>query len=254
MTNGKFQCETRVRIGRISLKGVARGLKQVDVSVGKVVDEVEIIHIDVFNIHADDVSAIFASLKVKGHFTLTVALNHGIILIFLDNEKFGIVFIEHELGQLMAFVEIDDGAVNDTTALAEGKGESLALSGRSGGGEIHFLVVLISQDKRAFHGRDRTCNRFSDDFRTTIVQGVEGTVDIGGISVWVTHEVPTRKHNTICLDQGNLTTTSISTSIELQRNFLVVGIEVAHARLEVKTAVDALIINPFKFLILVKVV
>ena len=114
----EHQAEAVGVVACAGLEGVARGLEQVDVHAGHIVDEVEVIHLHVLGLHGEGVGAVLAGLEADGHLGLVGAANDGVILIALWDVELGAVRVELELGQLAAFVETDDSIVDNTATLA----------------------------------------------------------------------------------------------------------------------------------------
>ena len=154
VARGEHELETVGIVGRLGLEAVARGLEQVDVLAGQVVDEVQVGEADVLAVEAQVVAAVLLGLEADGHGTHLFAADDGVVLAVDRDVDLGATLSELELGQLATSVEAHDGAVDEVAAVAEVEGEhgSLALSIRIGGGEGQRLSILSSHDKDTLHG------------------------------------------------------------------------------------------------------
>ena len=114
----KHQAEARSVVAGGSLEGVARGLEQVDIGAGHIVDEVEVVHLDILGVNADGIGAVLFGLEVDGHLAFGGAANDGVVAVALRDIELGAVLEELELRQLLAFTKADDGAVDDGATVA----------------------------------------------------------------------------------------------------------------------------------------
>ena len=124
VTGGEHEGEAAFAVGGLSIEAVARGGEQVDVVAVHVVDEVEVAEAHFLAAEVEGVVAVLFSFEVDGHFTHSVAIDHSVVLAFDGHVDLGVVFVELELGQHVAFAEADDGAVDHVVAAGEVKDES----------------------------------------------------------------------------------------------------------------------------------
>ena len=113
VAGGEDQFEARSVVGGLSVEAVARVVEEVDIVAGEVVDEVEVAELDVVVVEADGVAAVLLSLEVDRHFAFVLSIDHSVVLAFQRDVDLGATFSELELGQLAAFAEADDGAVQE---------------------------------------------------------------------------------------------------------------------------------------------
>ena len=202
VASGEHELETVGIVGRLGLEAVARGLEQVDVLAGQVVDEVQIGEADVLAVEAQGVAAVLLGLEADGHLTHLFAADDGVVLAVDRDVDLGATLSELELGQLATSVEAHDGAVDEVAAVAEVEGEHGALALRIVGGEGHcwFLFILSGHDKDALHGLDVLAFDGSKEYAVRI-HGVETTVALepGGNGEGIAYEVPTWEINMISL-------------------------------------------------------
>ena len=119
----EHEAEAAGVVGDLSLEAVARVGNQVDVGAGHVVDEVEVLHLNVFGVDAEGVGAVLFSFEADRHFTDFFSVDDGVVLVALFEIDLGAVVAELELRQLTAFTEADDGTVNKLAAVGNVQGE-----------------------------------------------------------------------------------------------------------------------------------
>ena len=76
----------------------------------------QVAELNVFGGEAEGVVAVFGSLEVHGQFTLSLGINHSVILTILRDVDLSVVWIELELLKAFAFTEIEDGYIRYTIA------------------------------------------------------------------------------------------------------------------------------------------
>ena len=116
---------------------VTRGLEQVHIRARHIINKVQIAHLHAFGVHREGVGAVLLRLEIHRNLvcrdvpwcvsTIGYA-DHGIVVAVLRDIDLGVVVPHLELGQLAAFTKADNGTVDDTTAMAEVEGKSLALT------------------------------------------------------------------------------------------------------------------------------
>ena len=118
-------------VGRAGCEGVARVGQQVDIGASKVVDEVEVFHLDVLSVDAEGVGTVLGSVEADGSGVLVDAAHHGKLFFTFVDVKLGTVVSNLEFRQSMILVEthyctVDDSAFvivkvdNDTVFNASG--------------------------------------------------------------------------------------------------------------------------------------
>ena len=164
----EHEAEAAGVVGDLSLEAVARVGNQVDVGAGHVVDEVEVLHLNVFGVDAKGVGAVVFSLEADRHLTFGFAADDCVFAVVLSDADLGAVLTELELGQLTAFTEADDGAVDDIATVAGDVHDDFFTSGVwSCGADFQFLTILVSDDEEALHDSDFVAFA-SDDFTTVL--------------------------------------------------------------------------------------
>ena len=91
----------------------------------------EVAHFHAFGVDGEGVGAILVGLEVEGHLALGIGIDYGVIHIVLRDIELRAVAPYLEFGQLMAFADADDGAVDDSgrCALILSKGRNAASVG-----------------------------------------------------------------------------------------------------------------------------
>ena len=72
----------------------------------------EIIEVDFLSSEAEGVVAVLFSLEAEGQLALVLGVDDGVVLAVLRDIDLRVVLVELELGQLVAFIETHDGAVD----------------------------------------------------------------------------------------------------------------------------------------------
>ena len=117
--SAEHQAEAAFVVVALGIEGIARGGDQIYIGTRDVINKVQIIHLHVLGVDADGVGAIFGSLEVDWHFTAGFSADDGEVFTILWDIELGAVLEELELGQLTAFIEADDGAVNHAAIAAK---------------------------------------------------------------------------------------------------------------------------------------
>ena len=233
------------------VEAVGRVVEEVDVGTGHVVDEVQVVEADLLAGEAEGEAAVVLGLEADRHLAHGFAVHHSVVLTVDGDEDLGAVGVELELGQGAAFAEADGGAVDDLAVAAEVEGEHGALGG-GGGGEGQGFTVFSGEDEEALHGFDLTGG--FHEAGAFLVHDVEGTVDVGCHGEGVADEVPAGPVEVLTLGHGQddiVVFVGDRRAGEGDVGAGVVGIEVAHAGLEL---VGFIIpeVDPFVILCLVE--
>ena len=242
----EHQAEAVDVVARRCLEGVERHLQQVDVVTRHIVNQVQVAGLHVLSIDADGVGTVALGLEVDRHFAVSGAADHSEVFVALRDVELGALSVELELGQLTAFVEADDGAVDDgTTALAEVHGKVGTLMG-SLGAEGQGFAIFFCDNEEALHSFNSTIACIRQDFGTVFVHNVEVAVDISSLAEGVTHEVPAGEGGVVVFGQCDSTVSSVRNTREGESGVLFAGIEVALACSNVEML--GLVIAPFLIL------
>ena len=190
--SGKHQFESAGVVGRVGFEAIACGVEQVDIVACQVVDEVEVGEAHFHAGKAEGVGAALFSFEANRDLTHIVNADYGIVFARLGDVDLGAVLLDLELGQLLAFIEADDGTVDDITAMAQVDHDFLAavtaLGFRSEG---HSLLGILRVNEDTFQ-RFNTGPLGEDDLVAAFrVHDVEvSAVDRGVLREWVAYQVP----------------------------------------------------------------
>ena len=119
---GEDKAEARGVVAGLRGKGIGWHLQQVDVGTSHIINKVQITHLHALGIDRNLVSAVLLGLEIQRHFALAVAEGNGVFLAALRDINIGVLLAEVELAQLTAFVEGDDGFVQQSVAAGVGLG------------------------------------------------------------------------------------------------------------------------------------
>ena len=95
-------------------EGVAWQSQQIHIFASHIVNQVEVAERHVLAAEAQCILAVFLGFEVEGHLALGFGIDYSVIHIVLWNIELRAVVPQLELGQLAAFAEVDDGAVDDS--------------------------------------------------------------------------------------------------------------------------------------------
>ena len=227
VASGEDQAEAAGVVSGVGLEAVARVGKHVNFIASHVVDEVEVGEFNILGTEADGVGAILFSLEVDRHFTHSSGVDHSVVFLQRDIDL-GAVAVELELGQLTAFIEADDGAVDDVAAVAEVKGDLSTLTFRCGGCEGYDFSVFFSVNEDTFHEFD-TARGGGHKLLTIGIHGIECKVvffNVGNVTEGVTHKVPTGEINIFSPAQSDSAIAARDAS-NFEFNVFLIGVEIA---------------------------
>ena len=239
----KHQLETVGEVRCVGLEGVARSFEQVDVVASLVVDEMEVIHFRGISIDFKCIGTVSGSLEVNGQLSFIVAAHHSVVVVGLWDIDFRVVGVQHELGQLAALSEADDGAVDDVvTVLDNVDDEFFAIAGACPRCEGYGFAIAFGDDEDALHGGNLvSCG--SHNLFAIVFHDIKGAADGGGGTKRVADEVPAREVSVVIFDEGDIAAAGIGFGAKVKGDIRVVGIKVALTSLKVE--VVGFVVLPF---------